>query len=493
MNSQAGLHIWNLVGHRNAMSRVREERVLIACLIVVDCLAILSALNLAYVIRFMSGIPIFHQVTPAQLLYRSLFLILVPWFIVVFAVFGLYDMRILLGGTVEYAKLFNASTTAMMTIIVAGFAQPELVLARGWVLLSWVLAILFSALGRFAVRRIVYTMRDRGLFTKNAIVVGADSEGEAVAEQLIGAPTCGLRLVGFLDDEKPIGSKIVPGIGVLGTTSELQRVLDDRGVTEIVVVPTAISRERLLEIFQTFGTSKDVTIRLTSGLYELMTTNVRVKEFGGVPLISIDRVRLTGMNVFLKSCLDYVLALTCLIVLSPILLVVAILVKLDSPGPVLYHRRVLGLGGKRLQALKFRTMMVNGDDILEKDPALLEQYRSDGKLKEDPRVTRLGKKLRRTSLDELPQLVNVLRGEMSLVGPRMIAPDEHTRYDRWGTNLLTVKPGITGLWQVSGRADVPYEERVKLDMYYIRNYSIWTDIKLLYQTIGAVLRGRGAY
>jgi len=153
----------------------------------------------------------------------------------------------------------------------------------------------------------------------------------------------------------------------------------------------------------------------------------------------------------------------------------------------------VGLGGKLFDAFKFRTMVVNAEALLEQNPALKEAFRQNYKLRDDPRVTRVGRILRRWSLDELPQLFNVLRGEMSLVGPRMLTPEEISRYGRWALNLLTVKPGITGLWQVSGRADLPYSERVRLDLFYIRNYSLWLDLAILAQTIPAVIRKRGAY
>jgi lipopolysaccharide/colanic/teichoic acid biosynthesis glycosyltransferase len=171
---------------------------------------------------------------------------------------------------------------------------------------------------------------------------------------------------------------------------------------------------------------------------------------------------------------------------------IAIAVKLDSPGPLIHRRRVMGVNGTQFDAFKFRTMYVNGDEILAKYPELQQKLDTNHKLKDDPRVTRVGKFLRKTSLDELPQLVNVLRREMSLVGPRMISPPEMEMYAQYGTNLLTVKPGITGMWQVSGRSDVTYAERVRLDMFYIRNWSIWLDLQLLFQTIPAVLLRRGA-
>jgi len=195
----------------------------------------------------------------------------------------------------------------------------------------------------------------------------------------------------------------------------------------------------------------------------------------------------------LKDVMDYVLAAVGLVLISPLLLILALIVRLDSPGPILYRRRVLGRGGSEFDAFKFRTMFVNGDEILAAYPDLQARLQRDEKLKDDPRVTRSGRWMRRFSLDELPQLLNVLRGQMSLVGPRMISPPELARYGEYAQERLTVKPGLTGLWQVSGRAETAYQDRVRLDIQYIRAWSLWLDLKLLLLTIPAVLKGRGAY
>lgn len=191
--------------------------------------------------------------------------------------------------------------------------------------------------------------------------------------------------------------------------------------------------------------------------------------------------------------MDRLLSLVALLLLAPVLLVLALIVRLDGPGPVLYRRRVLGRGGRQFDALKFRTMVVNGDAVLAGRPDLLRALAHDEKLKDDPRITRPGRWLRRLSLDELPQLFNVLAGQMSLVGPRMISPPELKRYGPFADELLTVRPALTGPWQISGRADLSYEDRVRLDISYIRTRSLWLDLKLLVLTIPAVLRGRGAY
>ncbi len=232
---------------------------------------------------------------------------------------------------------------------------------------------------------------------------------------------------------------------------------------------------------------------MSSGLFEIITTSLEVKEMGYVPLVSVNKVRLTGSDRILKLILDYGLTIPGLILISPLLLFIAIAIRLDSRGPVFHRRRVMGLNGRRFDAFKFRTMYSNGDEILAAHPELLAELARNHKLVDDPRVTRVGRFLRRYSLDELPQLINVLKGDMSLVGPRMISPEETSKYNQWGINLLTVRPGLTGLWQVSGRSDVSYEERVRLDMHYIRNWTIWLDLHLLLQTIPVVIKARGAY
>lgn len=200
-----------------------------------------------------------------------------------------------------------------------------------------------------------------------------------------------------------------------------------------------------------------------------------------------------GFDNLLKNVMDFGLTALGLIAISPVLLILALTVKLDSRGPVFHRRRVMGKGGSQFDAFKFRTMHVNGDEILAQHPELQAQLERDHKLADDPRVTKCGVWMRKFSLDELPQLFNVLLGQMSLVGPRMISPRELNRYGDHAGELLTVKPGITGLWQISGRSDLAPEQRVRLDMHFIRTRTAWGDFKLLLMTVPAVLKGRGAY
>ncbi|MER3400928.1 MAG: sugar transferase [Thermoflexus sp.] len=457
-------------------------------------MALAIAFILSYGIRFETRLPIFYQPESPPLRYYVLLMAgLIPIWLLLFAAHRLYAPDHLFHGTSEYMQVIQAASMGMVATIVFSFMEPALVVARGWLLLSWLLAIATVSAGRFLSRRLVYALRARGRLLVPALLIGADEEARMVAAQLRSSPISGMRLIGVLDPHHPPGSEVMPGLPVLGTLEDLPRYIEQLGVREVIVSASALPREALVELFRTFAFHPQVTLRLSSGLYELLATGTEVLEVMGVPLLYWRRLRLSPLERALKRTMDLVLAAAALIALAPVLLAIAVAVKLDSPGPVFYRRRVVGLGGRLFDAFKFRTMVVNAEALLQQDPRLREAFEQNFKLREDPRVTRVGRFLRRWSLDELPQLFNVLRGEMSLVGPRMLTPEEISRYGRWALNLLAVQPGITGLWQVSGRADLPYSERVRLDLFYIRNYSLWLDLAILLQTIPAVLRQRGAY
>uniref|UniRef100_A0A540VFV7 Sugar transferase n=1 Tax=Litorilinea aerophila TaxID=1204385 RepID=A0A540VFV7_9CHLR len=467
-------------------------------LLVGDGAMLLLAFALAYWLRFQVGITVSPEVTPVPQHYIRLVLILIPLWLPLFSLLRLYDFHYLLGGTAEYAQAFNATTSGMMIVILASFVDPSFRISRAWLLMSWLLSTGLICGNRFLLRRLAYAQWRRSRFLTPTLIVGTNQEAMALAAKLRESVNTGLAVLGFVstdgDDEGSMRLSALDGLPVLGNMNALPRLIQNHHVGEIVVASTALSRDQLTEVFRCVTAMPQVEIRLSSGLYEILTTGMRVTRKGDVPLMSLNRLRLDPLESFLKAALDYTLIFFSLPVLVPLFAVVAVLIKLDSPGPVFYRRRVLGVGGKEFDAFKFRTMAVNGDEILARYPQLQAELQATHKLKYDPRVTRMGRWLRRTSLDELPQLINVLLGQMSLVGPRMISPEEADEYGRLKLNLLTVKPGLTGLWQVSGRSDLSYEERVRLDMQYIRNYSIWLDLQILFvQTIPVVLQGRGAY
>jgi exopolysaccharide biosynthesis polyprenyl glycosylphosphotransferase len=479
---------------RTLPSRIAQWRMYRATLVAVDVLALVLAFGLAYWLRFGVNLPLLRTEVVGDLdFYRQAAVVIIPLWLLLFAALGLYSEANLLGGTREYALVFNAVTAGVVVVVLGTFLSQGFVLARAWVVLSWALGFLSVATARFCLRRGVYHMRSRGWFLSSTLIVGTNAEALSLADQLGHWRSSGLQVLGLVSTTPELVGTRVRQLPVVADLANVGEIIDRYGVEEVVVATSAVHRADLVDIFRELGTREDVELRLSGGLYEVLTTGLTIKEMGFVPLINVEPARLTGGDWVLKSFLDIGVSLVTLALLWPLYLALALAVKLDSPGPVLHRRRVLGMGGREFYAYKFRTMVCNGHEVLAADPALAAELASDHKLKDDPRVTRLGRVLRKYSLDELPQVFNVLAGDMSIVGPRMISPEEHAKYGSWDLNLLTVKPGITGLWQVSGRSDLSYDERVRLDMNYIRNWTIWLDLQILLQTIPAVLFGRGAY
>lgn len=479
-------------------SQAMSRRIYRGALLVGDAVMLLLAFAVAYWLRFDVGLALSTNVEPSLEIYVRITFLLLPVWLLLFTLLRLYDFQYLLGGTSEYVRALNGCTTGMMLVVVISFLVPEFAISRGWLVLSWLVSTLMICTNRLILRRMAYTLRSKGWFITPTIIVGTNSEAISLAMQLRDSSTSGVVILGFieehtLDDLDRTHSSLI-GLPILGGLNALSEILVNKGAEEVIIATTALTRTQLIETAQELVATPQVKMSLSSGLYEIFTTGMQVASKGSVPLMNLNRLRLDPIEMALKTALDCTLIFTSLLVLLPIFALITLLIKLDSPGPVFHRRRVLGVGGKEFDAFKFRTMVVNGDEVLAQHPELVAELQANHKLKDDPRITRVGQWLRRASLDELPQIFNILFGQMSLVGPRMISPAEAAMYGQMKHNLLTVKPGLTGLWQVSGRSDLSYDERVRLDMQYIRNYSIWLDLQILvFQTLPAVLKGSGAY
>jgi exopolysaccharide biosynthesis polyprenyl glycosylphosphotransferase len=482
------------VQHASVGDIARDRRLYRIFLAIGDALVLFLAFTLAYWLRFQAGVAVEPNIVPTATVYLQLTIELIAVWLILFAVMGLYDYHNLLGGVTEYTRVVNACTVGMFSVVLVSFINPGFVVARAWLVMAWVLSIGMVAGYRLLMRRLAYRSRAHGHFVVPTVIVGTNAEATTLAEQLSDRMSSGVEVLGLIETRPQQDADSVQGFAVLGNLENVANIIQRSAVREVIVVPSALNSDQLVGVSQWLTSMPEVDMRLSSGLYEVFTTGMRVTTRNSVPLMQLNRLRLSPLETMLKSMLDYGLILLATPVLVPLFTILYLLVKLDSPGPVFYRRRVMGVGGQQFDAFKFRTMYVNGDAILAQHPELLAQLKRDHKLKNDPRVTRMGKFLRRTSLDELAQLVNVALRQMSLVGPRMISPAEAEMYGRMKNNLLTVKPGLTGLWQVSGRSDLSYEERVRLDMFYVRNYSIWLDIQILFfQTLPAVIKGRGAF
>ncbi|CAN5742634.1 sugar transferase [soil metagenome] len=480
------------------MAQAMSRRLYRVALLISDTIMLLLAFALAYWLRFTVGLALSTDVTPSLDVYVRVTLMLVPVWLILFTLLRLYDFQYLLGGTSEYMRVLNGCTSGMMLVVIFSFLVPEFVISRGWPIMSWIFSSFLICSNRLILRRMAYASRSKGWFVTPAVIVGTNSEAISLAMQLRESSSSGVYILGFIEEhnlkDSDFAQSSLMGLPILGGLDSLPEVLARMGAEEVIIATTALTRSQLIETAQELTTIPHVKMSLSSGLYELFTTGMQVTSKGSVPLMNINRLRLDPIEVVLKTILDYTLILSGMLVLLPVFLLIALLIKLDSPGPIFHRRRVLGIGGKEFDAFKFRTMVVNGNEVLEQHPELLAELQATHKLKNDPRITRVGQWLRRASIDELPQILNILLGQMSLVGPRMISPAEAAMYGQMKHNLLTVKPGLTGLWQVSGRSDLSYDERVRLDMQYIRNYSIWLDLQILiFQTLPAVLKGSGAY
>ena len=472
-------------------ARSRRWWGILALLATGDSLSVAAGFWFAYALRFWTNWSIFREGLMQPQFYLTLIVMLIPGWLVLFTQYGLYNVNHLFGGSDEYGRVFNACTLGMLLVVVMTFMFRGLVIARAWLLLSWLLTLGFTILNRFTMRRVVYALRWRGRLTDRVLIVGANGEGQAVAAQLNSAYQSGVNIVGFVDDTVAVGVEVLPGMPVLGPVAAFKHIVEQHGADVAIIADTALVRERMDTIYGAVEALGHLDLRLSPGLFELLTIGMQVREQGNVPLLALNKTRITGVHALGKNLLDRLGAFVGLLLLSPVLALIALLVRLDSPGPIIHRRRVVGVGNRPFDAYKFRTMHLDGDRLLT--PTQRDELRTNGKLKTDPRITHLGKILRRTSLDELPQLLNVLKGQMSLVGPRMLTQEELSHFGRMRHNLLLVRPGLTGLWQISGRSDLGYADRVRCDMHYIRNYSLWLDFYIIYRTIPLVIGGHGAY
>lgn len=393
----------------------------------------------------------------------------------------------------EVSRVIYATAPAIVVMMAYTFFFQPPAISR--LLYVWALIFIvgFISLARLLRRNLLPILYGQDKWLDRVLVVGSGETGRGVIRTLLARPDLGFRTVGYLDDgtqENNIGLGRIPH---LGTWTELEAVLQKQpGLhTVFIALPGEMHRQilNLLHTCQRYG----VRAHVVPDLLQLSLNRVDFTNMAGIPMLSVRDVGISRFERFLKRLLD--LAIIAIIGLPALLLggVIALAIKLDSPGPVIYSSERVGLHGEPFKMYKFRSMVV-GADLQKMNLVHLNEV--DGpifKIKDDPRLTPTGRILRRTSLDELPQLYNVLRGQMSLVGPRPPLPEEVAQYKPWHRQRLSVIGGLTGLWQVSGRSDLTFDELCLLDIYYIENWSLTLDLRILLQTIPHTLFGRGAY
>jgi exopolysaccharide biosynthesis polyprenyl glycosylphosphotransferase len=430
--------------------------------LVLDVVLIVAAFLIAQHLRF--GMHIFPEPTEHVPLaaYFAFALLSLPIWLAVFGLWGLYYSRLRAPFGGEAFTLISAVSVSFLGTLILSLASRAFPASRLALILIFVLALILLTVGRAILRLATNSVRRAG-GRKPAVIFGTDPVCQMLAKRLSKA---GLYDSSLVADEKSGVAAIPEGVG-------------------LVVAKSA--RSDLAEIYvRCEETGAELVLLPDNPLF--FSGRLEARDLEGIPVISLKSAESIAAMVAIKRVADVLLGCAMLIVTSPILGVCAALIKMTSRGPVFYRHRRLGLSGAPFEQLKLRTMVKDA-------PPLTDEMKASAgfKLKRDPRVTPVGGWLRRLSLDELPQLVNIVKGEMSLVGPRPIVPDEMERYGPWGRLLLSVKPGLSGLWQISGRSDLTYEERIELDIYYIQNWTLKLDLAIMLGTLPAVLSRKGAY
>ena len=424
--------------------------------------------------------------------YLPFALILTLLLLFAYRVDGAYEFR-RDSSLVEEAYRITAGTATAIIIMVAiaFFTRPQLN-SRLIYVYTGILIPVFLIVSRIVFRAWLWRLRRRGIGVDRLLIVGAGEVGRMVMRSVVAQPELGYEIIGFLDDDPGKSNTALGRLRGLGTLDSLQDVLKSMPIDEVIVALPWHAHRKIVQVVQEVQQA-NVRPRIVPDLFALMLGRVQLDQINGIPLIGMQPVAITGFNLAVKRLLDVLVSILALTLAAPFWLLIPIAIKLDSPGPVLFNQVRIGRAGRPFVVHKFRSMVVDAEE--QKD-SLRSLNEADGplfKIKEDPRTTRVGRLIRRTSLDELPQFLNVLKGDMSLVGPRPALPEEVAQYEEWHKRRLEASPGITGLWQVSGRSLVGFEEMVLLDTFYCENWSFGLDLKILFKTIPRVILGEGAF
>lgn len=461
----------------------------------IDVLLALSSFVVGYVIRYELQIlrPVFEfNLAPFEpyLPYAAFFAL---WLHFNYRSAGLYKLARGRAWLDEVATIVNGVTGATVVLLAISFVLQPTVFSRLMFLYVGAVTIVFLAGARIIRRIILARLRARGIGVLRVLVVGGGDVGRAVLRTLIARKEQGYIPIGYLDEDPLSASVDLGRVKGLGGLDNLEDVLAEHHVNYVVITLPWQYHDRILDLIERCQrTGTDVSV--VPDVFQLNLRQLQVENLDGVPLLRVNgHVSLEGSSRLLKRALD----LTIIAILSPAIILicglVALAIRLEGEGPVFYAQVRVGENGRRFKMIKFRSMIPEADQMREE---LIKAHNLDPrhpKIKDDPRMTRVGRFIRRTSMDELPNAINVLLGQMSVVGPRPPTPDEVLLYENWHTQRLQVKPGITGLWQVSGRSEVPFDEMCLLDIYYIENWSLRLDLQILMMTIPRVLLRRGAY
>jgi Undecaprenyl-phosphate glucose phosphotransferase len=457
-------------------------------LLLTDFVVILGAWIGAYYLRFWGiGVPPPEIITPLKNYLVIALPILFIWPFVMKNM-GLYRQRRISSPSSEFFCIVRASILAMIVLIAATFLIRRFEISRLVFIYFWLISVVALSLERWTFRWVLRYFRRKGYNIKRVLIVGAGDLGGRVARKIKENPWTGLELIGYLDDYKPVGV-MVEGEKVLGRISAVKNILAEYSVDQVFLALPIGAYRRLLYVVEQLK-EQLVNLRVVPDIYHAITLNAGMDDFDGLPIINLTDTHMYGWNVVVKRIIDIIFSSLAIIITAPLMAIIAVIIKINSPGSVFFVQRRYGLDGKVIWVYKFRTMAVY------EDGASISQA-----VRYDPRMTRFGAFLRRTSLDELPQFINVLQGGMSIVGPRPHAVAHNEYYRKLIKSYMLrhmVKPGITGWAQINGlRGNTDtldkMEKRIAHDLYYIENWSVWLDIKIMWLTIWKGFVNRHAY
>jgi exopolysaccharide biosynthesis polyprenyl glycosylphosphotransferase len=422
----------------------------------------------------------------------ALAIVAVPAWVAIFTAYHLYEndtLRISVASFDEVRDVFHAMLAGSLFFLVLSQGVRHL---AGWWIYSAVEAALFLSSALVLVPLVRGSIRSwvfpRVMQPRRTLIVGSGPEAKLVHRKIEAHPEYGLEIVGFLNGHGDV--ELGP---ILGTPTDVAKVVDELDIDRVLLASSVASHEEMLDLVRTVR-RPDVQVSIVPRYFEIFTSQATLDDVEGMPVVTLPPMRLGRSSRLLKRGFDVSVSGLALLFLSPLLALIALAIRLESPGGAIYRQPRRGRNGSTFTIAKFRSMFVGAE---QKRDTVLHLNEVDGPLFKakagDPRVTRIGNFLRKSSLDELPQLWNVLRGDMSLVGPRPFVVYEADQITGWASRRLDMTPGITGLWQVLGRNDIPFDEMVKLDYLYVTNWSLWWDLKILAQTIPVVLGKRGAY
>ena len=419
---------------------------------------------------------------------QNLYGIVIVIWLLVHTILSTYDPKRTYRAIDEFQTVFVANCFACLTFagtLYLTFRQVSRLLFIYFAVLNMVFLLLWRVIARALFR----LCNGRSFPERRVLVVGAGELGQLISATIREYAWTGLKLVGYLDDDR---AKRNNGLPVLGTLDDARRIVVEGDIDELVIALPQRAYERLNKLLVDLQTVQ-VNIRVVPDYFSLSVFRATVDDFGGLPLISLREPVLNPYQRLMKRMLDVLLGSIALLLALPVMAIIVIAIKLDSPGPAIFKQRRVGENGELFDMLKFRSMVIDADDLLSEIVEKTVDGRIIHKKPDDPRVTRVGRLIRATSLDELPQLFNVLKGEMSLVGPRPEMPWLVQRYEPWQCKRFAVPQGITGWWQVNGRSNKMMHEHTEEDLYYIQNYSLLLDLQILWKTIGAIIKRSGAY